>query len=63
MIAAIWFCAGAVTGIIATIGIGIAIINRPLPERQRPIWSVNGGKHTMTTGPQSVYDQLQRRLR
>jgi hypothetical protein len=48
MIAAIWFCAGAVTGIIATIGIGIGIAII---------------KHTMTTGPQSVYDQLQRRLR
>jgi hypothetical protein len=63
MIAAIWFAAGMVTGIIGTIGIGIAIINRPPPERVTPIYSVNGGRSTRTTGPESTYDFLTRRLR
>jgi hypothetical protein len=63
MIAALWFAAGIVTGIIATIGIGIAIINRPPPQRTTPIYSLNGGRSTRTTGPQSLYDQLQSRLR
>ena len=63
MIAALWFAAGIVTGIIATIGIGIAIINRPLPERERPIYSVNGGRSTRTTGPELTFDFIQRRLR
>jgi hypothetical protein len=63
MIAALWFCAGAIAGIIATIAIGIAIINRPPPPRTTPIYAVNGGKSTRTTGPESTYDFIQRRLR
>jgi hypothetical protein len=63
MIAALWFCAGAVTGIIATIGVSIAIINRPPPPRTTPIYAVNAGRSTRTTGPESTYDFITRRLR
>jgi hypothetical protein len=57
------FLAGLVVGIVGTLGVGIAILNRPLPERERPIWSVNSGKRTMTTGPESTFDFLQRQLK
>jgi hypothetical protein len=35
MIAAIWFCAGAVAGILATVIAGLVVINLPPPERER----------------------------
>jgi hypothetical protein len=57
------FIAGLIVGIIGTIGIGIAIINRPPPERTTPIYAVDGGRSTRTTGPESTYDFITRRLR
>ena len=63
MIVALWFAAGIFTGIIGTVIAGIVIINRPPPQRQRPIYSVNGGRSTRTTGPESTFDFIQRRLR
>jgi hypothetical protein len=65
MIAALWFCAGAVTGIIGTIGIGVAILHWPVAERDRePVrFSAIGSGRSMTTGPASTFDFLQRRLK
>lgn len=63
MSALLLFVGGVITGVIATISIGIAIINRPPPPRTTPIYSVNAGRSTRTTGPQSLFDQLQSRLR
>jgi hypothetical protein len=63
MSALLLFAAGVAVGIIATVIAGIVIINRPPPERQRPIYSVNGGRSTRTTGPESTFDFIQRRLR
>jgi hypothetical protein len=63
MIAALWFAAGIVTGIIGTVTAGVAIINRPPPPRTTPIYAVNGGRSTRTNGPESTYDFIQRRLR
>jgi hypothetical protein len=63
MIAAICFAAGIVTGIIGTVIAGIVMINLPPPQRTAPIYAVNGGRSTRTTGPQSLYDQLQSRLK
>jgi hypothetical protein len=63
MIAAICFAAGIVTGIIGTVIAGIVIINRPPPPRTTPIYAVNAGRSTRTTGPGSTYDFIQRRLR
>jgi hypothetical protein len=63
MTALLLFAAGVAVGIIATVITGIVIINRPPPERQRPIYSVNGGRSTRTTGPESTFDFIQRRLR
>jgi hypothetical protein len=61
--AAIGFAIGLVVGAVAAVCAGIAIINRPPPERVTPIYSVNGGRSTRTTGPESTYDFLTRRLR
>jgi hypothetical protein len=63
MIAALRFAAGIVAGIIGTVIAGIVIINLPPPARRRPIYAVNGGRSTRTTGPQSLYDQIQSRLK
>jgi hypothetical protein len=65
MIAALWFCAGAVVGIIGTVTAGIVIINLPPPKRDRdPVhFSAIGAGRSMTTGQQSLYDQIQSRLK
>jgi hypothetical protein len=63
MIAALWFCAGAVVGIIGTVTAGVVIINRPPHPRTTPIYAVNAGGSTRTTGPESTYDFITRRLR
>jgi hypothetical protein len=63
MIVALWFAAGIFTGIIGTVIAGIVIINRPPPQRITPIYADNGGRSTRTTGPESTYDFITRRLR
>ena len=60
MIVALWFAAGIFTGIIGTVIAGIVIINRPPIT---PIYADNGGRSTRTTGPESTYDFITRRLR
>ena len=59
----IGFIAGIGVGFLAAIVAGIAVLNIPLPKHERPIYSVNGGRSTRTTGPMSTYDFLQHRLR
>ena len=57
--------AGIVIGIALTIIGGLVVIHWPVAERERePVsFSAIGSGRSMTTGPQSLYDQLQRRLR
>jgi hypothetical protein len=59
----IGFLAGVGVGILASIVTVIAILNQPPPKRTQPIYSVNGGRSTRTTGPASTFDFLQQRLR
>ena len=63
MSALLLFAAGVAVGIIATVIAGIVIINRPPPQRITPIYADNGGRSTRTTGPESTYDFITRRLR
>jgi hypothetical protein len=58
----IGFVAGIVVGIAASIVAGIAILNLPVPERDRPIYSINGGRRTYTSGPETPYQTLTRIL-
>jgi hypothetical protein len=63
MIAAAWFAAGIIAGLIlAAIGIVIAL-RWPEPKRERPFYSAIGAGHARTSGPASTFDFLQRRLR
>jgi hypothetical protein len=64
MIAALWFAAGAVTGIIGTVTAGVVIINLPPPKRERdPVhFSAIGAGRSMTTGPQDVFTAINNRL-
>jgi hypothetical protein len=56
---------GIVIGVAITILAGLAVIHWPEPKRDRePVrFSAVGAARAMTTGPQSLYDQLQSRLR
>ena len=57
--------AGAVIGIAITILSGLAVIHWPVAERERePVsFSAIGSGRSMTTEPQSLFDQLQSRLK
>jgi hypothetical protein len=57
--------AGIVIGIAITILAGLAVIHWPVAERERePVhFSAIGAGRSMTTGPQSLFDQLQSRLK
>jgi hypothetical protein len=61
--AVIGFVAGIGVGIVASVVAGIAILNQPPPKRERPIYSVNGGRSTRTTGPETPFETLNRILR
>jgi hypothetical protein len=63
MIAAIWFAAGIVGGIVASIIAVIAILRSPPLKRERPNYSAIGAGAARTTGPETPYEFLQRRLR
>jgi hypothetical protein len=63
MTSVLLFLAGLVVGAVATVAAGVAIINRSPPPRTTPIYAVNGGRSTRTTGPESTYDFITRRLR
>jgi len=65
MSAVLLFIAGFAAGIIGTIIAGIVIINLPPPKRDRdPVhFSAIGAGRSMTTGQQSLYDQIQSRLK
>jgi hypothetical protein len=64
MIAAvIRFAISLIVGGLAAVVAGIAILNRPPPERERPIYSAIGAGPARTTGPETPYEFLQRRLR
>jgi hypothetical protein len=56
---------GVVIGIAITILVGLAVIHWPVADRQRePVrFSAVGAGRSMTTGPQSLYDQLQSKLK
>ena len=65
MSAVLLFIAGFAAGIIGTIIAGIVIINLPPPKRDRdPVhFSAISSGRSMTTGQQSLYDQIQSRLK
>ena len=56
---------GIVIGVAITILAGLAVVHWPEPERDRePVrFSAIGSGRSMTTGQQSLYDQLQQRLK
>jgi hypothetical protein len=56
---------GIVIGIAITILAGLAVIHWPAPERDRePVhFSAIGAGRSMTTGPESTFDFITRRLR
>jgi hypothetical protein len=56
---------GVLIGIAVTIICGLVIVHWPEPKRDRePVhFSAIGSGRSMTTGPQSVYDQIQARLK
>jgi hypothetical protein len=57
--------AGIVIGVAITFIGGLVVIHWPVAERDRePVrFSAVGSGRSMTTGPQSLYDQLQSRLK
>jgi hypothetical protein len=57
--------AGVVIGVAITIICGLVIIHWPEPKRDRePVhFSAIGSGRSMTTGPESTYDFITRRLR
>jgi hypothetical protein len=57
--------AGIVIGVAITILGGLAVIHWPEPKRDRePVhFSAIGAGRSMTTGPRSLFDQLQSRLK
>lgn len=63
------FICGIGVGIIATIGVGIAIIrglvviNWPEPKCEPQRYSAIGSGPARTTGPELTFDFIQRRLR
>jgi hypothetical protein len=61
--AAIGFAVGLIIGVIACIIAAIAILNRPPPERTQPIYSAICKGPARTTGPESAFDFIQRRLK
>ena len=65
MIAALWFIAGLAVGIVATVAAGIVVISVPPAKRERqPIsYGAIGAGRVHTNGAQSLYDQLQSRLK
>ena len=64
MSALLLFAAGVAVGIVGTVIAGVVIINLPPPKRDRePVhFSAIGAGRSMTTGPASTFDFLQRRL-
>jgi hypothetical protein len=55
--------AAFVVGFACAILIGLAIINRPLPEREHPVVSMVGGNsRARTTGPEDLFNGADRRL-
>jgi hypothetical protein len=56
---------GVVIGVAITIVGGLVVIHWPVAERERePVsFSAIGSGRSMTTGPQSLFDQLQSRLK
>jgi hypothetical protein len=65
MSALLLFAAGVAVGIVGTVIAGVVIINLPPPKRDRePVhFSAIGAGRSMTTGPASTFDFLQRRLK
>lgn len=61
--AAIGFAIGLFVGIVASIIAVIAILNQPLPKRERPIYSAIGAGRARTTGPESLFEAIDRRLK
>jgi hypothetical protein len=61
--AALGFAIGLLVGAIAAIIAGIAVLNRPPPERERPIYTAIGAGRARTTGEESLFEAIDRRLR
>jgi hypothetical protein len=57
------FVAGIITGLVLS-AIGIIVAMRwPAPKRETPIYSAIGAGPARTSGPESTYDFIHRRLR
>jgi hypothetical protein len=54
---------GVVIGIAVTILCGLVIVHWPEPKREPPRYSAVGSGPARTTGPESTFDFIQRRLR
>jgi hypothetical protein len=59
---AFWLFLGFAFGVACAILVGLAIINHPVPEREQPIVSMIGSGHAKTTGPETLYGGINRRL-
>jgi hypothetical protein len=59
----IGFIAGVVVGVVAAIIAGIAILNRPPPKRETPIYSAIGAGRARTTGSEDLFEAIDRRLK
>jgi hypothetical protein len=59
---AFWIFLGFALGVASTILTGIAILNRPLPERERPVYSAISNGRARTTGREDLFEAIARRL-
>jgi hypothetical protein len=57
------FLAGLAVGIIATVTAGVVIINRPLPERERPPVSYSAICAGCARSPEDLFEAIDRCLR
>ena len=55
--------AGIVIGVAITIICGLVVIHWPEPKRERPLYSAIGSGPPRTTGPESTFDFINRRLK
>jgi hypothetical protein len=55
--------AGIVIGVAITILAGLAVVHWPEPEREPPRYSAIGAGRARTTGPEDLFEAIDRRLR
>jgi hypothetical protein len=61
--AVIGFVVGIGVGIVASIIAAVAILSIPPPKREIPVYSAIGAGRARTTGPEDLFDAIDRRLR